>query len=279
MNYIELSFDLSSADEYVSDVLADQLAQAGFESFVNEGDKLLAYCPETEFAEQRMLQALACFPLLLDLSYTMQRIKEQNWNEEWEKNLFKPIYIDGRCCVHSPAYEPSGLEYDIVIDPHLAFGTASHDTTQLLLATMMNMNFAGKRVLDMGCGTGVLGIFASMLGAKEVTAIDIDKFSFENTQLNATLNGVENVKPMLGDASLLHQMEFDVVIANINRNILIRDMEAYCGVLCEGGTIIFSGFYSSDVLAIDQAAEVYGLTRMATYEQNDWTVALFKKGV
>lgn len=277
MNYKEVIFDLTQADDFIPDVLAAQLCNAGFESFVQEKDKFLAYCPENLFAEDKMKKSLQNFPILLEVPYQINNIREQNWNEEWEKNSFEPIFIDNKCAIHSPKKNVGNFEYDIIIDPHLAFGTASHDTTQLIIKQMFKINFLNKQVLDMGCGTGILSILASKLSAKNITAIDIDKFSYENTIHNAELNNVKNIVALLGDASLLHDMSFDIIFANINRNILLRDMPYYYNVLKNDGIILFSGFFSEDIILIDEAAKKLGLQKIDESVQNNWAVLTFKK--
>jgi len=277
MNYKEVTFDLTQADDFIPDVLAAQLSDAGFESFVHEKDKLLAYCPENLFSEIAMQKALSGFPILLEIPYQIRDIREQNWNEEWEKNSFKPIIINNKCVVHSPKTEFDNFDFDIIIDPHLAFGTASHETTQLIIKQMLEMDFSNKSVLDMGCGTGVLSILAAKLNAKDITAIDIDKFSYENTIHNAELNNIKNINVRLGDASLLHDMNFDIILANINRNILLRDMHYYCNVLKNKGLILFSGFFIDDEKIIEETAQKLGLQKISEATQNNWAVIIYEK--
>ena len=277
MNYKEVTFDLTQADDFIPDVLAAQLSDAGFESFVHEKDKLLAYCPENLFSEIAMQKALSGFPILLEIPYQTKDIREQNWNEEWEKNSFKPIIINNKCVVHSPKTEFDNFDFDIIIDPHLAFGTASHETTQLIIKQMLEMDFSNKSVLDMGCGTGVLSILAAKLNAKDITAIDIDKFSYENTIHNAELNNIKNINVRLGDASLLHDMNFDIILANINRNILLRDMHYYCNVLKNKGLILFSGFFIDDEKIIEETAQKLGLQKISEATQNNWAVIIYEK--
>lgn len=277
MNYIEVTFDLTCADDFIPDVLADRLGDAGFESFVQEKNKLLAYCPENLFSAEKMQKELSLFPILLELTYKIKNIREQNWNEEWEKNSFEPIIIDNKCIVHNPQKNIGNFDIDIIIDPHLAFGTASHETTQLIISEMLKMDFENADVLDMGCGTGVLGILASKLNAKNVTSIDIDKFSYENTIHNATLNRIKNIVAKQGDASLLHDTTFDIILANINRNILLRDMPFYCNVLKENGIILFSGFYAEDIKRIEESAETHRLKKISERIKNNWAVVIFKK--
>lgn len=277
MNYIEVTFDLTCADDFIPDVLADRLGDAGFESFVQEKNKLLAYCPENLFSAEKMQKELSLFPILLELTYKIKNIREQNWNEEWEKNSFEPIIIDNKCIVHNPQKNIGNFDIDIIIDPHLAFGTASHETTQLIISEMLKMNFENADVLDMGCGTGVLGILASKLNAKNVTSIDIDKFSYENTIHNAALNRIKNIVAKQGDASLLHDTTFDIILANINRNILLRDMPFYCNVLKENGIILFSGFYAEDIKRIEESAETHRLKKISERIKNNWAVVILKK--
>lgn len=281
MDYQEVTFDLTGSEEFVSDILAAQLGEIGFESFVQENSFLLCYCPENVFDEKTMLSALASSPVELPNPLKIKLVAQENWNKTWEENSFQPIEIDSRCVIHSPKKTVEKFEYDILIDPHLAFGTGYHDTTNLLISCMLQMNFAQKNILDMGCGTGVLGILASKMGAKKVTAIDIDEFSYKNTILNTQLNGIENLEAFLGDAELLRENhksgEFDVIFANINRNILLRDMPKYCAVLAKNGTLILSGFFFSDAEILRREAAKNSLTELFCREKNSWTVLCFAK--
>lgn len=277
MNYKEVVFDLTQADDFIPDVLAAQLGDAGFESFVHEKDKLLAYCPENLFSETAIGNALCGFPILLEIPYQIKDIHEQNWNEEWEKNSFKPITINNKCVIHSPKTSVEKFDFDIIIDPHLAFGTASHETTQLIIQEMLEMDFSNKSILDMGCGTGVLSILSAKLNAKNITAIDIDKFSYENAIHNAELNNIKNINILHGDASLLHDMNFDIILANINRNILLRDMPYYCNVLKKNGIILFSGFFTEDEKMIENAAQKFGLQKVNAATLNNWAVIIYEK--
>lgn len=276
---IRVSADPSSAD--LLDLVASYLADAGFESFVQEGDGLTAYIPASlgdggAIAEK----ALEDFPMDCTFSFNSERIEGQDWNEEWEKNYFKPILIEGRCVVHSSFHhDVPDAEYDIVIDPKMAFGTGHHDTTSQMLSFILDLPFEGKTVIDMGTGTGILGILAAFRGASEVTGIEIDGAACENTVENVRLNDVE-MNVIHGDASALKSLpKADYLFANINRNIILQDIDKYAGALTDSGIMLLSGFYEEDVPMIEQAAAKHGLKTEAKLVRNRWTALELSKKV
>lgn len=278
MKYIKIDFDLYDSPEYVWDLLADELGNIGYESFVNDEDGARAFIPENLFDEEILKNLLTEFEYANIIDFTHEEVEEKNWNEEWEKHFFEPILIDNKCIVHSSFHKdiPS-VEFDIVIDPKMAFGTGHHQTTGLMIKELLKMDLTDKYVLDMGCGTSILAILASKKGAKPILAIDIDDWCVENSIENIALNKVENIEVKLGDASLLKGYDFDVIIANINRNILLQDMATYSQNLKSGGIILFSGFYTQDIPILEEEAKRYGLKTVYTQEDNNWAIIKMQK--
>ena len=279
MKYLEVTFTTHPCNETVNDVVSALAGEIGFESFVECEGGIQAYIQQTLFDEEALKEMVANFPLPdTRIEYTIKEAEDKNWNEEWEKHFFKPIIIDNRCIIHSSFHRDiPKLEYDIIIDPKMAFGTGHHETTSLMVSEILKMDLSGKTVLDMGCGTSVLAILASMKGASAITAIDIDDWCVENSLENIALNGVNNIQVLLGDASLLRGMHFDVIIANINRNILLNDMAAYSHCLSEGGCLYMSGFYTEDVSIIESGAVKHGLKMDYFNQKNNWAAVKMTK--
>lgn len=281
MKYFEVTFTILPYSETASDVLSALTAEIGFESFVECEGGMQAYVQQSLFDEAALKAILSDFPMPdTQITYTITEPEDKNWNEEWEKNFFQPIVIEGRCVIHSTFHKDyPKAEYDIVINPQMAFGTGHHETTSSILGALLEADLKGKSVLDMGCGTSILAILASMRGADRVTAIDIDDWCVNNSRDNIVLNHLNNITVELGDASLLKGREpFDVVIANINRNILLNDMHAYADCMHSGSEIYMSGFYVEDIDAIRQCGESLGLEFVGYREKNRWAaVKLIKK--
>ncbi len=281
MKYFEVTFTILPYSETASDVLSALTAEIGFESFVECEGGMQAYVQQSLFDEAALKAILSDFPMPdTQITYTITEPEDKNWNEEWEKNFFQPIVIEGRCVIHSTFHKDyPKAEYDIVINPQMAFGTGHHETTSSILGALLEADLKGKSVLDMGCGTSILAILASMRGADRVTAIDIDDWCVNNSRDNIALNHLSNITVELGDASLLKGREpFDVVIANINRNILLNDMHAYVDCMHSGSEIYMSGFYVEDIDAIRQCGENLGLEFVGYREKNRWAaVKLIKK--
>ena len=281
MKYFEVTFTAQPCNEIVTDVLAAVMAEIGFESFVECENGSKAYIQQSLFDEESMKNVLANFPLPdTQITYTVVEPEDKNWNEEWEKNFFQPIVVGDRCVIHSTFHKDyPKAEYDIVINPQMAFGTGHHETTNSILGELLDAELKGKSVLDMGCGTSILAILASMRGASQVTAIDIDDWCVNNSRDNIQLNGISNITVELGDASLLAgKKPFDVIIANINRNILLNDMHAYVACMHPGSEIFMSGFYVQDIDAIRQKGESLGLEFEHYREKNNWAaVKLIKR--
>ncbi|MBR4047287.1 MAG: 50S ribosomal protein L11 methyltransferase [Bacteroides sp.] len=280
MKYLEFSFRTTPCTEVVNDVLSAVLAEVGFESFVEQPEGLLAYIQQSLYDEASVASAINDFPIPdTTIDYTYTEAEDKDWNEEWEKNFFQPIVIGNRCVIHSTFHhDVPQAEYDIAINPQMAFGTGHHETTSLVIGELLDSELEGKTVLDMGCGTSILAILARMRGASSCTAIDIDDWCVRNSIENIELNNVNQIEVYLGDAAILTDKgPFDVVIANINRNILLADMQHYVARMKEGATLLMSGFYVDDIPLIKAEAERLGLTFVGYKEKNRWTVTTFKR--
>lgn len=271
MNYLEVHFTIEPYEEYISDLLTAELGELGFDSFISTEETLDAYIPEDLFDELKLKNLLSDFPFEASIDYKYMQIESKNWNEEWEKNYFEPIVIGNECVIHSSFHKnvPKAT-YDIIIDPKMAFGTGHHETTSLIIGQLLTMNVKGKKLLDMGCGTAVLAILASMRGAKDSVAIDIDSWCIENSLENIAINKIEGIEVKLGGSELLKGMHFDIILANINRNILLADMEQYAACLSSGGELYMSGFYKEDIPLIEAEAERNGLKLIDFNEKNHW---------
>lgn len=278
MQYNQVLFKCDPYSETVTDILSAMLAEIGFESFVRGEDALEAYVPLPLFSQSELDQVLVDLPLEVEISYTVQTMEDKNWNEEWEKNYFNPIVIGDECCIHSSFHQPEGTyRYPILIDPKMSFGTGHHQTTLLILKEILAMELSGKSVLDMGCGTGVLAILAAMKGATPVTAIDIEEWAYNNAVENVALNGMTSIRVLQGGAELLGEERYDVIFANINRNILLQDLPHYEAVLKQGGIIVMSGFYLDDVPAIRSRAIELGLSFDHLKDMDRWVATTFVK--
>ena len=273
MKYFEVTFSVSPCNETATDILSALIAETGFESFVECEGGMQAYVQQSLFDEEALKSIIADFPVPdTEITYNITEPEDKDWNEEWEKNFFQPIVIDNRCVIHSTFHKDyPKAEYDIVINPQMAFGTGHHETTSSILGELLDADLKGKSVLDMGCGTSILAILASMRGADPVTAIDIDDWCVNNSRDNIALNNINNITVELGDASLLKgRKPFDVIIANINRNILLNDMAAYTACMHKGSEIYMSGFYVQDIDAIRSKGESLGLKFVHYREKNNW---------
>lgn len=276
MKYTEVDFTISPIIPF-SEILMAELSEVGFDSFAETETGLQAFVP-TDVFEPDSIEKVLSLLRNCEITYKVDDIPDQNWNAEWEKTN-RPVLIDGFCWVYPPTFQPNAdAEYNIVINPKMSFGTAHHPTTYQILKMLGGMDLAGKRVLDMGTGTGVLAILAEKMGASYVEAIDIDEWAYRNVVENIESNACTKTKALLGDASLLtSDKSFDVVIANINRNILLRDMERYMGVLGEEGTLILSGFYESDLPDIRRCVEDWGLEMRDCEVMEDWVAVRFSR--
>ena len=288
MEYLKAVFTLNVAEEYMDaakDLLADLAAAAGFEAFEETDDKLVGYVQPQLLDKMALDEAIADFPIAsASIAYVIVEAENRNWNEEWEANGFEPICIDGRCMIYdarhySQADLPVGFDLQVAIEPRQAFGTGAHETTRMVVAQLLSMPLKGKRILDCGCGTGILGIVAAKLGADRVLGYDVDEWSVDNSLHNADLNGVQNMAVRKGDATTLNAGDglFDVVVANINRNILLADMPRWVQMMAQGGRIVFSGFYQTDIPMLVEAAADLGLRLISEREQENWACLTFCK--
>lgn len=278
MDYKKITIIITPFQEWVCDVINSQLAEIGFDSFVEIENGIEAFIPANIFTEENLNEVLNAFQGDYNFETKSEFIKDQNWNKEWEKNFFKPLVIGGECMIRAPFHtEYPFAKYEIVIEPNMAFGTGNHETTSTIIESILQNDLTGKTILDMGCGTGILSILASMKGAKHITAIDIDKWSYEGTTENAALNNIKNIETHLGNATLLGDKSFDLIFANIHKNVLQNDMQAYYNVLNRGGTLIMSGFYTEDIPDIKAKAESLGMKDAGFVEKNNWTAHSFIK--
>lgn len=275
MNFIELNVALIPRDPF-ADILIAWLGEKGFDSFTETETGFLAYAVE-ENCPKRITWPKIIRDMEVKISHKRSVVHERNWNEEWEKN-FTETDIEGKCLVRASFHIPSKTyPYEIIIDPKMAFGTAHHETTYMMIALMLEYEFNGKTVLDMGCGTGVLAILAEKMSAAAVTAIDNDKWAAENALENIGVNQCTRTEIILGDASAFEGEYFDIILANINRNILLNDIPAYARALKAGGKLFLSGFYEQDAdILLCQAAES-GLHLLSRREKNNWTAMVMQK--
>ncbi len=276
MIYTQISFKLNPDTTENREILVAMLAELPFESFDETDEQIMGYIPGESANLDEIGEITAFLSFTVELS--SEAIPDKNWNEVWEKNYFKPLLIGGRCLVRAPfhtEYEPA--EFELVIEPKMAFGTGNHETTTLVAEQILNMDLTGKTVLDMGCGTGILGMLASMKGAKSVVAIDIDSWSYESTVENAKLNNITNLEARHGDASLLGGESFEIIFANIHKNVIVGDLPVYESVLQAGGNIYLSGFYTHDMPDVKAKAESLGLVETGFQEKNNWVVYGFRK--
>ena len=279
-NYIKVNFAVTPVEEAATDVLAALLADIGFESFVPEETGMTAYAPKTTFDQEAMDEVIKEFPLDgFSITYESEEIEGEDWNAEWEKNYFQPIVLGEECVIHSTFHtDVPKARYDILIDPKMAFGTGYHQTTCHRLRAILGEDMNGKSVLDMGCGTALLAILARKHGAKDVVAIDIDEFAYENALENIALNDTPDIEVRLGGAEALRKDDvFDYVIANINRNILVADMGYYAACMHTGSVIFISGFYTDDMEILKKEAARHGLRYEAFAEDNRWAMMRFVK--
>ena len=273
MQYIEYTLRPTPFSETATDLISALLGEVGFESFVTEEEQLKAYVQASLHDAEAVAAILADFPMPeVAIDYHYAEAENRDWNEEWEKNFFQPIVIGERCCIHSTFHHDTPqVEYDIIINPQMAFGTGHHETTGLIISELLDSDLTGRSLLDMGCGTAILAILARMRGAQPCTAIDIDDWCVRNSEENIALNDVDQISVYHGDASILRDKgPFDYVIANINRNILLADMTHYVARMNPGATLLMSGFYVEDIDVLRAEAERLGLIWQHHRENNRW---------
>lgn len=280
MDYLEIKVSFEQPEIW-KEIFVSYLAEAGCDSFSDEDDAtMLCYIQRSLYDEAVIRELMEQQFPAAKLTYSISEVETQNWNAVWESN-YSPVLIGDRCYIRAPFHEPmEGVEYEIIIEPKMSFGTAHHETTSLMITYLLEDSPAGKRVLDMGAGTGVLGLLAYKRGAASVIAIDNDEWAYKNNIENNARNQAEAIVVKWGDAALLGTETFDLIIANINRNILLNDMGAYANVLENGGTILFSGFYvGEDLEKITEKANSLHLHRIDFKEKNGWCAAKFQKSI
>ena len=257
------------------EILIAELGYAGFESFVETEEGVTAYIQKEEWNQNILEDIQILNSDEFDITYTHEDIEQTNWNAEWEKN-FNPIVVDDVCAVRAPFHEKFDTEYDIVIEPKMSFGTGHHETTHMMIQHILQNDFKDKSVLDMGCGTAVLAILAEMKGAKPIDAIDIDNWCYLNSLENVERNNCKHISVYEGDASLLKDKHYDIIIANINRNILLQDIATYAKCLNTNGSLFLSGFYEDDIPLIEKECNANNLQHLKTLKRNNWVALHFK---
>ncbi|MCL9769932.1 50S ribosomal protein L11 methyltransferase [Flavobacterium sp. HXWNR69] len=262
--------------EIGSEILIAELGEKAFESFIETETGISAFVQKDLWDETILDDIQILSNPEFKIEYTFEEIEQVNWNEEWEKN-FEPIDVDGKCHVRAPFHEKTNAEYDIVIEPKMSFGTGHHETTHMMIQHLLETDLVGKKTLDMGCGTAILAILAEMKGAQPIDAIDIDNWCYLNSIENAERNNCKHISVYEGDASLLIGKKYDVIIANINRNILLNDMQQYVACLNENGILFLSGFYTEDIPVISESCTSKGLTYVKQFERNNWVALKFIK--
>ncbi len=273
--YIAYNFTVSPLQP-ATEILIAELGYAGFESFVENENGVTAYIQKVEQKDTILDDIYIIKNAEFEISYEKEEIDQVNWNSEWEKN-FQPIEVDDLVSIRAPFHKNPNLKYDIVIEPKMSFGTGHHETTHMMVQHLLKLDLIDKKVLDMGCGTGILAIFAEMKGALPIDAIDIDAWCYENSIENCERNSCKHISVYEGDSSLLINKKYDVIIANINRNILMSDISIYANCLNKNGTLLLSGFYQEDIPIIDGEASKYQLHLEHFIERHNWVALKYDK--
>jgi ribosomal protein L11 methyltransferase len=286
MKYYEVNFTIEAPAELMQDardILSALAGEAGFETFEDTDEGVKGYVQQGLFDEALLKALIGDFPLpSCTVAYTVSEAEDKDWNEQWEQQGFEPIVVNDTLVIHDGRHLPSDIrpQTSIEIDAHLAFGTGTHETTRMMVGQLMGLDLTDKRVLDCGTGTGILGIAALKLGAREAVGYDIDEWSADNARHNAVINMVDGqFTSLLGDASILKEVsgQFDVVLANINRNILLNDMEAFVGKMAPHSTLLLSGFYEQDIPMLEEKANALGLKKQTQQHDGDWACLMFMR--
>ncbi len=272
-NYIAYTFKVEPLQP-ATEILIAELGYAGFESFMENQEGVIAYIPKKDWSENSLEPIEILKSKDFSITYTFLEIEATNWNAEWERN-FKPIVVANSCTVRAPFHKKPNTKYDIVIEPKMSFGTGHHETTHLMLQHILNTNMQNKTVLDMGCGTGVLAILSGKKGATKIDAIDIDTWCYQNTTENIQRNNCKNTTVYLGDASLIKNKKYHIILANINRNILIKDLPKYAAALLPNGMLFLSGFYNEDIPLVEKKANANRLKLQEKLQKNKWVSLKF----
>ena len=262
--------------ELGSEILIAELGEKPFESFIETDLGIVAYIQKDLWTEDVLEDIFILNSPEFTISYKVEEIDQVNWNEEWEKN-FEPIDVDGKCHVRAPFHPKTEAEFDIVIEPKMSFGTGHHETTHMMIQHLLELDVTGMKTLDMGCGTAILAILAEMKGAQPIDAIDINNWCYLNSIENVERNHCHAITVYEGDAALLQNKQYDLIIANINRNILLNDMQIYINSLNQGGLLLLSGFYTEDIPYIDESCTEKGLTYVKNFERNNWVSLKYVK--
>lgn len=291
MKYLKVIFAISNCDgtkiydnvlmQASKDLLCQFAGTAGFESFEEDDDNITGYVQKQLFDKEVLENVLSTFPLEnIKITYKIEEAEDKNWNETWEEKGFEPIVVNNKCVIHDTMHNNTGYGnlIDITIDAKQAFGTGGHETTYMIVSELLDNDIKGLQVLDCGCGTGILSIVSAKLGAKNVTGYDIDEWSTENTKHNCIINGITNVSILHGNANVINTLEteFDIVLANINRNILLNDMPQFKHAMRDGAKLILSGFYEKDAEMLINKAEELKLKLDKKKTKNDWCMLVFK---
>ncbi len=282
MKYYEVEMNITPCSQDSQDLLSALSAEAGFETFEETESGIKGYVQQTLFDEESMKSVISSFPIEnVRIEYKVHEAEDKDWNEQWEQEGFEPIVVGNSLVIHDGRHLPkSSFPTEIEIDAHLAFGTGTHETTRMICATLLEQDVKGKRVLDCGCGTGILAICALKLGAESALGYDIDEWSVDNTRHNAVINLVDDkLESLCGDATLLDSINrrFDIVLANINRNILLHDMDRFVSVMAEKATLILSGFYRDDCPMLEKKAQQLGLKKNCMKTDGEWTCMVLNK--
>ena len=273
--YIAYEFSVTPKNP-ATEILIAELGYVGFESFVENDTGVTAYIQKHEWNSQILDDLYILGSPEFKIKYAHHEVIQTNWNKEWEKN-FNPIQVDGQVSIRAPFHENPSLKFDIVIEPKMSFGTGHHETTHMMIQHLLALDLENKKVLDMGCGTGILAIFAEMKGAQPTDAIDIDSWCYQNSIENVQRNACKHITVLEGDSSLLKGKKYDVIIANINRNILLSDMKIYTDSLDQEGTLLLSGFYKDDMVVIESEVIKYGLVLDKMIQKNNWVALKYLK--
>ena len=276
MEYVEVSFHLYPKEPW-SDLLADALGEIGFESFMDQGEFFMAYIQKNDFDEDSMKQVWVLNEPEVQVKYELQTVPNENWNKKWEDN-FQPVNVEDRCIIKASFHKvDQPFEFEILIDPKMAFGTGHHESTYLMVQSMFDVDFKEKSVLDMGSGTGVLAILAKMLHSGETIAVDNNDWAYESTKENVESNGYPEIEVILGEIETVREKKFDIVLANINRNIVYDQLPDYYNMLPAGGLLLTSGFFDYDAPSVIDKAEEVGFKLVKKNTRNNWAQIVFEK--
>jgi ribosomal protein L11 methyltransferase len=276
MEYTEVDIRLKSVNPF-ADIIVARLNEIDFESYAEDENGVKAYVQTLLLNENAVKEIISEVAELCELTFSISKVKQENWNQQWESN-FEPVVINDKCVIRAHFHQPiPDVDFEIIITPKMSFGTGHHETTSLVMNEMFSLDFNNKSVLDIGCGTGVLAILASKLGANSLVGIDFDEWAVENAEENSVLNSIDNIDYIHGDADAIGDATFDIIVANINRNIILQDIEKYVGAMNEKSEIIFSGFLKEDIPLILEKSEQLGLDLVVSKNKNKWQMLHLKK--